>query len=77
MSDGEQSLEAFSIKSIGPEPNGATPIEEEDLNGLIPDFVATRADLNRVEYDNISKALPWVSNKRELSDRTEYSNTVS
>ncbi|MGC2484712.1 MAG: mobile mystery protein B [Acidimicrobiales bacterium] len=59
MSDGEQSLEAFSIKSIGPEPNGATPIEEEDLNGLIPDFVATRADLNRVEYDNISKALPW------------------
>jgi len=44
---------------IGPEPAGATPIEDEDLAGLIPDFVATRADLNQVEFENIVKALPW------------------
>ena len=44
---------------IGPEPEGATPIDAEDLEGLIPDFVATRADLNQVEYENIANSLPW------------------
>jgi Fic-DOC domain mobile mystery protein B len=50
---------AFNLRSIGPEPSGATPLEPEDLDGLIPDFVATRADLNVVEFENITKALPW------------------
>jgi Fic-DOC domain mobile mystery protein B len=59
VTDDESSIGRFSLKSIGTEPTGATPIEEEDLEGLIPDFVATRADLNRVEFDNISKALTW------------------
>jgi Fic-DOC domain mobile mystery protein B len=49
----------FNLRTIGPEPSGATPLEPEDLEGLIPDFVATRADLNVVEFDNITKALPW------------------
>ncbi len=49
----------FNVDTIGPEPSGATPIEAEDLEGLIPDFVATRADLNQVEFENITKALPW------------------
>ncbi|MGH9016956.1 MAG: mobile mystery protein B [Acidimicrobiales bacterium] len=49
----------FNLRIIGPEPSGATPIEEEELEGLIPDFVATRADLNQVEFENITKALPW------------------
>jgi Fic-DOC domain mobile mystery protein B len=55
----ERSLPGFNIRTIGPEPSGATPLEEEDLEGLIPDFVATRADLNQVEFENITKALPW------------------
>jgi Fic-DOC domain mobile mystery protein B len=49
----------MSVRTIGPEPGGATPIDDEDLAGLIPDFVATRADLNQVEFENIAKALPW------------------
>lgn len=49
----------FNLRTIGPEPSGATPLEPEDLEGLIPDFVATRADLNVVEFENITKALPW------------------
>ncbi len=57
-SDGEPSPR-FNVDTIGPEPSGATPIEAEDLEGLIPDFVATRADLNQVEFENITKALPW------------------
>ena len=59
VTDGEPPIGTFSLRSIGPEPTGATPIEEEDLEGLIPDFVATREDLNQVEFDNISKALTW------------------
>jgi Fic-DOC domain mobile mystery protein B len=47
------------LGAIGPEPAGATPIEADDLSGLIPAFVATRADLNQVEYENIAQALPW------------------
>jgi Fic-DOC domain mobile mystery protein B len=59
VTHGDPPIGTFSLKSIGPEPAGATPIEEEDLEGLIPDFVATREDLNQVEFDNISKALTW------------------
>jgi Fic-DOC domain mobile mystery protein B len=55
----EPPLPPFNVQTIGPEPAGATPIEAEDLEGLIPDFVATRADLNQVEFENITKALPW------------------
>jgi Fic-DOC domain mobile mystery protein B len=43
---------------IGPEPFGATPLEDDELEGLIPDYVATRSDLNRAEADNIVSALP-------------------
>jgi hypothetical protein len=33
-------LSGFNVRAIGPEPSGATPIEQEELDGLIPDFVA-------------------------------------
>lgn len=49
----------FIVSTIGPESDGATPLDEDDLEGLIPDFVATRGDLNVVESENITKALPW------------------
>lgn len=45
--------------TIGPEPEGATPLDAEDLEGLIPSFVATRADLNVVESENIRRAINW------------------
>jgi Fic-DOC domain mobile mystery protein B len=52
-------VNGFCVRNIGPEPAGATPLTAEDLEGLIPSFVATRADLNQVEYDNIRATLPW------------------
>ncbi len=58
-SPNDQPILRFNVHTIGPEPSGATPIEEDDLEGLIPDFVATRADLNQVEFENITKALAW------------------
>jgi Fic-DOC domain mobile mystery protein B len=57
----------FSLQTIGPDPTGATPIEPENLDGLIPVFVATRADLNQVEFENISQALTWA--QREAGRR--------
>jgi Fic-DOC domain mobile mystery protein B len=44
---------------IGPEPDGSTPLSDEDLVDLVPSFVATRGDLNIVEFDNIVAAMPW------------------
>ncbi|NNN20777.1 MAG: mobile mystery protein B [Acidimicrobiales bacterium] len=58
----EDAMSIFNLRSIGSEPKGATPITDEDLEDLIPDFVATRADLNQVEFENIVKALPWARN---------------
>lgn len=55
---GNLSLPPFNVGPIGPEPDGATPLAEEELEGLIPDFVATRGDLNRVELESITGALP-------------------
>ena len=52
-------MSGFHLRTIGPEPAGATPLTEEDLEGLIPGFVATRADLNRVEYQNVGRAGAW------------------
>ena len=47
------------MTGLGPDPEGATPLTDEELDGLIPDHVATRADLNEVEFENLVKALPW------------------
>lgn len=42
---------------LGDEPHGATPLDADDLAGLIPTFVATRTDLNLLEQANIEKAV--------------------
>jgi Fic-DOC domain mobile mystery protein B len=62
----DQPLPRFNVQIIGPEPSGATPLAEEDLEGLIPDFVATRADLNQVEFENITKALAWARRQARM-----------
>lgn len=38
-------------------PSGSTPLESEELEGLIPSWVATRSDLNEAEQQNILVAL--------------------
>lgn len=44
-------------------PEGATPVDPDDVGGLIPTWVATRADLNAVEQANIGQAMRWASSK--------------
>jgi Fic-DOC domain mobile mystery protein B len=46
------------------EPPGATPLDEEDLGGLIPTWIATRGDLNVAERDNIVAAMVWAFTPR-------------
>jgi Fic-DOC domain mobile mystery protein B len=45
------------------DPDGATPLGPEDFEGLIPTWIAMRADLNLAEQENITKALDWASDR--------------
>lgn len=46
------------------DPPGATPLTAEDLAGLIPTDVATRADLDRAEHENIVEGRLWARERR-------------
>lgn len=51
----------------GEEPPGATPLEDEELDGLKQSWITTRADLNEAEYDNILDAQnKWYGRKSRL-----------
>jgi Fic-DOC domain mobile mystery protein B len=41
----------------GEDPDGATPLTDDESEGLKPSWIATRADLNAAEVENIAKAL--------------------
>lgn len=56
------------MTSLGPDPEGATPLADEELEGLIPGHVTTRAELNAVEFDNIVKAFSWAQTVAERSE---------
>lgn len=53
----------MTITELFEEPDGATPLDEEDRSGLIPTWLATRGDLNAAEHANIVKALLWAESK--------------
>ncbi len=40
--------------------NGATPLEYDELEGLLLTHITTRAELDRWEMDNINQAYQWV-----------------
>jgi Fic-DOC domain mobile mystery protein B len=42
---------------------GATPLDQNEINGLIPDYITTLGELNTLEKDNISKAIKWSESK--------------
>ena len=46
----------MAIEGLGEDPEGATPLTEEQREGLIASWVATRDDLNEAEADNIADA---------------------
>jgi Fic-DOC domain mobile mystery protein B len=49
----------------------ATPLTPEETRGLIPAYIAWRAELNEAEQDNIARAQNWALDRRRnlLSER--------
>lgn len=45
-------------------PAGSSPLEIDDQEGLIPTWIATRADLNNAEQANSVKATTWAFGRR-------------
>ena len=43
---------------------GNTPLDSNELNGLIPDYITTYEELNAVEQENIVEAMDWAYHTR-------------
>jgi len=46
-------------------PEGATPLEPEEIDGLKIKHITTRGELDRWEQDNIQDALDWLSRRKK------------
>ncbi len=44
-------------------PKGSTPLDPNEIDGLIPDYITTQGELNSLEKDNISKAIKWAEGR--------------
>lgn len=44
--------------------DGATPLDPDESEGLIPTHVTTREQLNRLEQENIVEAMQWLKSAR-------------
>jgi Fic-DOC domain mobile mystery protein B len=49
------------------EPEGATPLDPDDAEGLLPGHISTRAELNAWEQANIAKAFDWLARRHGAS----------
>jgi Fic-DOC domain mobile mystery protein B len=52
-------LSKFEIKY----PVGATPLDPDELAGLVPTYISTQGDLNQLERENILAAATWALGK--------------
>ena len=46
---------------------GATPLNPDELEGLIPNYISTQEELNNLERKNILEAEKWLSKKKTIS----------
>lgn len=44
-------------------PDGATPLDPNEMDGLIPDYITTQSELNALERDNVLEAQVWAFRK--------------
>jgi Fic-DOC domain mobile mystery protein B len=63
VSKGRQEVTALDLFD---EPEGATPLDPDDAEGLVPTWVATRGDLNAAEQANIARAVTWASSSSRM-----------
>jgi Fic-DOC domain mobile mystery protein B len=45
-------------------PEGATPLDPNEIEGLIPTNITTKAELDRWEQDNIIEAMTWIKDHK-------------
>ncbi|MHC5083825.1 MAG: mobile mystery protein B, partial [Planctomycetota bacterium] len=45
-------------------PQGATPLDKNEIAGLIPTHITTRGQLDRWEQENINEALAWIESNK-------------
>lgn len=57
-------------KLVG-EPDGATPLEPEEMEGLLHKHVATRGQLDELEQYNIQEGLKWLKRQKSSDPLTE------
>jgi Fic-DOC domain mobile mystery protein B len=43
---------------------GSTPLDKNEMNGLLPDYITTQEELNTLEKENIKKAIKWSIGKK-------------
>lgn len=67
------------MTALGPEPHGATPLDDEDLEGLIPEHVTNRGELMftgmevnspHQRHETLPRGLPLVRGARSAPDRS-------
>ena len=49
-------------------PQGATPLDNDELEGLKIKTITTRSELDRWEQQNIGDAMDWLENRKNKSD---------
>ena len=59
------------MSGVGPEPDGATPLDPDEREGLRFRHVTTRGELNELEQANIQDGLLWLSRHRTRDVLTE------
>lgn len=53
------------MTGLGDEPDGATPLDSDELEGLKFRHVTTRGELNELEQANIESGLRWLQRRRK------------
>ncbi len=63
---GEQMIDAFDY------PDGATPLDPEELDGLKYKHITTRGELDELEQVNIEQGLRWLARQRRKDILTDH-----
>jgi Fic-DOC domain mobile mystery protein B len=54
----------MEVTRFGEDPQGATPLSPDDMEGLRLSWVSTRAELDRAEAENILRGRTWAFSRR-------------
>ncbi len=53
------------VKTFIEYPEGATPLDPDEMKALLPDYISTQGELNTLEQENILSANGWARKKRQ------------